>query len=231
MPDSRFEGYLADGLRGIRVKNDTALMAKLTDLLDRVQRPDLVIGRHHGDQDRAIGERSAMTFGEIHPCSSQGTIVTSHPSRASRLMGSRTALCSEAAVTRCLPRRVAACATPLMAMLFDSVAPEVKMISRGVRSQGRGDLFAGAVDGLGRLPAESMRGARRISIQLSEIRQHGFDHAGIGAGGCVVIEVNRFVPHAKPPRPCVSWCSRHTPCAVAIRTRKVQPGIPCRSPM
>ena len=98
---------------------------------------------------------SAITIGEIHPCSSHGTMVTSQPSRANRLNGSSTALCSLAAVTRCLPREVEACATPLMARLFDSVAPEVKMISRGLARDGAGDLLAGVIDGLAGLPTET----------------------------------------------------------------------------
>ena len=44
---------------------------------------------------------------------------------------------------------------------------------------------------------KAMRGARRISILLSEIRQHRLDDAGIKACRRVVIEIDRSGPHAK----------------------------------
>ena len=52
----RRQRHFADGLRGVGVKDDASLVAKLADLGDRIERPDLVIGGHHRDQDRAIGE-------------------------------------------------------------------------------------------------------------------------------------------------------------------------------
>ena len=94
------------------------------------------------------------------PCSSQGTTVRSQPSRASRFIGSRTALCSVAAVTRWLPFRLRWASAPLIARLFASVAPEVKTISFGSAPISRGDLLAGAVDRRGGVPAEPVRDAR-----------------------------------------------------------------------
>ena len=82
--------------------------------------------------------------------------------------------------------------SPLMARLFDSVAPEVKMISRGFGADGRGDLLAGALDGLGRLPAEAMGDACRVAVKLSEIRQHRLDDPGIGPRRRMVVEVDRL---------------------------------------
>ena len=74
---------------------------------------------------------AAIESTATRPVSSQGTTVTSQPSRPSRFIVSSTALCSAAEVTRWLPFRFRAWAAPLIARLFDSVAPDVKTISLG----------------------------------------------------------------------------------------------------
>ncbi len=91
---------------------------------------------------------SATASGDTQPCSSQGTTVTSHPSRASRFIGSRTALCSEAAVTRCLPRRLCGLRNSFdrQVVRFGRAGREDDLA--GARPEGGGDLLAGAVDGL-----------------------------------------------------------------------------------
>ena len=57
--------------------------------------------------------------------------MTSKPHVSRRLAESMMALCSIAEVTMWLPFFLYISATPLSAMLSDSVAPLVKMISRG----------------------------------------------------------------------------------------------------
>ena len=54
---------LAHGLGGIGVEDDAAFVAKPADLADRVDRADLVVRRHDGDQHRLIGECSGHRFG------------------------------------------------------------------------------------------------------------------------------------------------------------------------
>ena len=55
------------------------------------------------------------------------------PCACSARTGSSTDLCSVASVTRCglAPRCAASRAVPVIARLFDSVAPDVKMMSSG----------------------------------------------------------------------------------------------------
>ena len=125
------QGHLADGLGGIGMEDDASFAAQSADFRDRIDCADLVVRGHDRDQDRLVGE-GFLPRPRPRPCRLVAGNNCARPSlrRASRFIGSRTALCSEAAVTRCLPRRIEAWATPLMARLFDSVAPDVKMISR-----------------------------------------------------------------------------------------------------
>src|SRR5438105_2874885 len=48
----------ADRLRGIGVHRDPALSRERRDLLDRLERPDLVVGVHDADQDRTRLDRA-----------------------------------------------------------------------------------------------------------------------------------------------------------------------------
>src|SRR5262249_34078396 len=50
--------HLASGLNGVGVKEHAVLLAQPANLLDRLQRTDLVIGRHDTDQDRLVGDGS-----------------------------------------------------------------------------------------------------------------------------------------------------------------------------
>ncbi len=133
------------------------------------------------------------------PNSSQGTIVISQPCRASRLIGSRTALCSEAAVTRWLPRRVAARASPLIARLFDSVAPEVKTISRASAPMARATCSRARSTASAASQPNRCETLAGIAVKLSEIRNHGLDDPGIGPRRRMIVKVDRVRPHAIPP--------------------------------
>ena len=63
--------------------------------------------------------------------------VTSQPFLESHAAVSRTALCSMAEMTRCLPRARGESMMPFKARLIDSVAPEVQNISRGLAARKR----------------------------------------------------------------------------------------------
>ncbi len=104
-------------------------------------------------------------------------------------------------MTRWLPRRTAARAAPLIARLFDSVAPDVNTISLASAPIARATCSSSMLDRLGRLPAKPMRDARRIAVNLCEIRNHGLDDPGIGPRRRVIVEVDRIGPHAISPVP------------------------------
>ncbi len=50
------EGDLAKTLRRVRVKERIVVVAELTDLIQGLERPNLVIGMNDGDQIRAVLE-------------------------------------------------------------------------------------------------------------------------------------------------------------------------------
>ena len=104
-------------------------------------------------------------------------------------------MCSAAEVTRWLPFRFMAWAAPLIARLFDSVAPEVKMISLGFGPDRAGDLFAGLLDRLAGLPAKPVRDAGRVAVDLREIRQHRLDNPRVGPRRRMVVEIDGQVQH------------------------------------
>ena len=89
-------------------------------------------------------------------------------------------------------------ATPLMARLLLSVAPQVKMISLAFSSppldagaDQAGDLVAGLFDRLLRLPAERVIAAGGVAVILGEVRQHRLHHPRIAARRGVVVHVDR----------------------------------------
>src|SRR5262249_47109088 len=53
---------LGDALRGISVKKHPTLAAQLTDLGNRLQDADFIVGVHHADQDRLFGESQTELF-------------------------------------------------------------------------------------------------------------------------------------------------------------------------
>ena len=50
---------LAGSLGGVGVEDDPLLLGQLADGRDVLDRPDLVVGEHDGDQDRLVGDRLA----------------------------------------------------------------------------------------------------------------------------------------------------------------------------
>jgi hypothetical protein len=81
-------------------------------------------------------------------------------SRASLVNGSKTARCSVTTLMMCWPRRRERSQTPRIARLLLSVAPLVKMISRGAAFSAAAIEFAGGVHRVFGGPSERMAGAR-----------------------------------------------------------------------
>jgi hypothetical protein len=51
------EGYFADALHRIGMKEHAALAGDLSDLGERVDGADFVVGEHDGDENRLVGDR------------------------------------------------------------------------------------------------------------------------------------------------------------------------------
>ena len=114
-------------------------------------------------------------------------------------------------------------ATPWMAMLFDSVAPPVKTISRGCAPMSDGDIASRGLDRVSRAPAPGMRGGGRVAEVAREIRQHRLEHTLVHRRRGVVIEVDGRPRHpsimtskrchackGRPPRPALPPLPRST---------------------
>ena len=59
----------------------------------------------------------------------------------------------------------------------------------------RRDLFARGLDGPAHARAEAV-GARRVAVELGQVRQHRVDDGGVEGGGGVVVEVEEVVSRA-----------------------------------
>ena len=178
------------------------------DLADRVDRADLVVRRHDGDQDRPIGQGIGHGFGR-DPAVLVALDDRDLPALAgpAACIGSRTALCSADGRDEVVP-------LPLGG-LGQSLDGEV---IRFGRARGEDDLPAlgadrprhllpGELDRLLGLPPESVGDARGVAVELGEVREHRLDDPRVGAGGGVVVEIDRTshagLPHQRsvPGRP------------------------------
>ena len=72
IPSADVERDLADRLGGVGVEEDAALVAEPADRADRVDRADLVVRRHHRDEDGPIGQRGGRRR-RPRPCPSGRT--------------------------------------------------------------------------------------------------------------------------------------------------------------
>ncbi len=89
-----------------------------------------------------------------------------------------------------LPRSRYISAMPLMARLFDSVAPEVKMISLAVAPMSLAicsRAFSTAAFGF---PAEAVVAAGGVAEDARQVGHHGLEHARVERRGRVVVHVD-----------------------------------------
>ena len=172
---------LARRLRGVGVEQRAALLRDRADRGERLQHADLVVRGHDRDEDRAIGVIAARSSSRsMKPSESTPSTRDVEPSRSSRGQESSTDLCSVATVTMWSPRSRSALGTaPLIARLFDSLAPLVNTISDGAGADERRDLRARRVDRLLRFPAVGVLPACGIAELLGEVRQHRLEHPRI----------------------------------------------------
>ena len=100
-------------------------------------------------------------------------------------------MCSVTSVMMWSPFSRYISATPLMARLSLSVAPEVKTISFGVRADQARDLLAGMLHRLLGLPAKRVIAAGGVAELLREVGQHRLHYARVHRRGGVVVHVDR----------------------------------------
>ena len=136
---------------------------------------------------------SRSVSGSSSPSDPTGRNTGSNPSAARSATDSRTHLCSVATVRSAgarFPRLAAIRAAPLIAMLFDSVAPEVKMISRASAAISSATCARACFDGRFRLAAHHVLHAMGVAVVLREPRQHRFDYARVTPRGGLIIEID-----------------------------------------
>ena len=152
---------------------------------------------HMMDTKMVSSRRASLTIWAVMMPSDPGSKnVTSKPSRSKRRHGSITALCSWTAVMMC-PRCSEPAgalayirAAPLMAMLFDSVAPEVKMISFGLSPQKIGDLRSCGVHSVFGFPAVRVVSAAGVAVNRGEVGEHGVHHPLVARGGRSMVKID-----------------------------------------
>ena len=163
----------------------------LGDLGDRLDRPDLVVGQHDADQDRAVGQRglelvridpSVPVDGQLddlepelleiaQACGRRRGARSSvdHDPMAARLAGPGRAL--QGQVVRLRPARGE-----------DDLA--------GLGAEPGGEPLVGLVERRAGAPAVGMRRAR-VAEHLGQVRQHRLDDLAVERGRRGVIEVDR----------------------------------------
>jgi len=174
------DGDLADGLRGVGVEDDPLLLGELADGRDVLDGADLVVGEHHGDQDRLVRERLADLLDVDDPVGLHGHVrhLEPLPLEALERVDARALLDDGGDDVVAL----------LLVHLGHALEGEVDRLgaARGedellriARADQRGDLGARGVDRALRLPSERMVAAGRVPELLGEVRQHRLDHARV----------------------------------------------------
>ena len=123
------EGHLADCLHRIGVEDDLSFHCDRANLRNRLQDPDLVVGRHDGDENRLIRdgstkllqvETSVRTDRQVCDARALALEIPASVDDRAVLGQARDDVISFGPICLC---------DALMARLFDSVAPLVKTIS------------------------------------------------------------------------------------------------------
>jgi hypothetical protein len=192
--------HLADRLHGVGMEDDALLLAHPADVLDGLERADLVIRRHDRHEDRFVGDRSADLLGVHLP-----VLVHRQIRDLEALAFQPLARVDDRLVFRQLGNDVI---TLLAVHGGDALDREVvalggaggeddlagvlvAALALDAGADQPGDLGPGLVDRLLCLPAERVAAAGGVAEVLGKVRQHRLDHPRIGAGGGVVVQVDR----------------------------------------
>ena len=181
---------LARRLRRVRVEQNAALAAKPGDFRDGLQHSDLVVSGHGAHEDCSVGE-GALDVIRVHQA------VRAHPCaghaepfllQALRRVEHRLMLCRQgdnvvapAAMGpgRSLNRQI---------VRLGCARGEDDLLRAGVDKLR--DLLAGRLHSRFRFPPQAVVAAGRVTVDLGEIREHRFEHAGVYRRRSVIVHVN-----------------------------------------
>jgi hypothetical protein len=171
------------------VERDTPRAAERADLRDRLDRPQLVVRGHHGDE-HGLGTQRVRDPLHVHDAG-----------RVDRDDGHRHAAALQR-LQRLQHRRVLDRGRDHVALGDQTADHEVVGFRRPrgehdllrVCADERGHLRARLLDRVRGLLAESVVLARRVPEALGEVRQHRVEHRGVDRRRRVVVEVDALHP-------------------------------------
>ena len=195
---ANIDRHLAGRLGGVSVEQRTVLVRDRTNRLERLQRADLVIRGHHRHENRLRRHRPAEPIeideaiglhGEHRDLEAAGAETLARVENGFVLGRNRHD------VTAAVPQRLR---RPLERKIVRLGGAARENDFRRRRVDERGDLRAGGVDCLVRIPAPGVLAAGRVAEALAEERQHLGEDARVDGRGRVVIEVERPRSHVFP---------------------------------
>jgi hypothetical protein len=195
------ERHLAHALGRVGVEEHAPLRRAAADLADRLNRPDLVVGGHHGDEDGPVGDRGRDVL-RPHEAPGVHRQVRHLDALRGREIGQRVE------DGRMLDRRrddVALLAVPLVDDPQERQAVRLGRAGREddlarVGADQPGYLPPRPLDRLVRLPSEAVAATRCVPELSPQVGQHRLEHARIHRRRGVVVEVdhlaawNRILP-------------------------------------
>ena len=188
--------HVAHALGGIRVEQHPFLAGDFADLLQRVDGPDLVVGRHQGHQDGLVGDGVGQLI-EVNRAvlvhRQEGHL---EPPLLQHVAGVQNRLVLDLA------------GDDVVALFLEEFrhAGQGQVVRFG-RAAGQDDLLFGRADQRGdlpprllyaflRFPPEGVVAAGRVAELIGEVGQHRLQHPWVHRGGGVVIHVQgRFHFH------------------------------------
>jgi hypothetical protein len=186
------DGDLADRLRGVGMEDDPLLLRELPDGRDVLDRPDLVVGEHHRDQDGLVGDRFADLL-HVH----ETIRLHGHVGHLVALALEPLAHVEPGALLDDGGDDVVALLAIHLGHTLEGEIDRLRAARREdellriARADQRRELLAGAVHCRLRLPTERMVAAGGMSVLLGEVRQHRFDHPRVRGGGGLRVHEDR----------------------------------------
>ena len=193
-------GDLPDRLRGIGMEEDALALAQLADGADVLDGPDLVVGEHHGDQDRLVGQRLGDLL-DVDQAVGLDRHVGDLDSLSLQALG-------DVEARALLDHRGDDVVALLAVHVGHALEGEVDRLGAAGRQHDlfgiaspdqRGELAARRVDRRLRLPSEGMVPAGRVTVLLREVGQHGLNHPRISRRGRLRVHEDRELHRHRSP--------------------------------